>query len=568
MVELLRRLFSKPLLCAELVVISLFINVLALAPSLYVIQLLNRYLAHGIQGTLITLTAGVLLALVFELIFRWLRQRVAAAVSRQPDHTLAMAAFDRMLKVNHHAVPHLSQGDKQEMLRGLHQIQVAYSASNIITFMDLPFSLFIVLVLYLLSPVLALVALAGLCLAVGVGFLGRAMVQGPSRLLGRAGVEQGRLIQVVTQMGDLIKGFNGQTHFTRLWENHIVSAHRVHHRVHNRWAGLLHLTGGITGLLTIAVIGTGALQVVQGSLTLGALIGANILAARALMPAVRFIALGPQLTASSHALKRVGELSRLPSTGEGRTRIKGFTGHIVFRDLAFVHPGATGPLFEGLNLDLGPGEILAVTGFNGSGKTTLAKLIIGLLTPTRGQILVDGVALTQLDMDWWRRQLIYLPQDPQFFTGTLRENLELNLLEMSEKKWNSILEQADVKAYVDTRPRGLETRVRRNGQGLPLGIRRRLALARSLCTNGQVVIFDEPTEGLDVQGQRAVYDLLNEFARRGKTLILFSHDQNILKGAGQGVDLSQKPVPGIGKRQPRARASDPVPAGSKTHDDK
>ena len=550
MEELLRRLGHRPVLFVELVIVSFFINLLALAPSLYVIQLFNRYLAHGIQGTLITLTVGVMIALVFEVSFRWLRQHIAAAVSAGPDHRLAGAAYGQMLRLNPGATGHLSVDARQELLRGVQKIQQAYAPANIITFMDLPFSLLILGVLYVLSPILSLIVALGLCAALGMGLTAQAMIRGPAGRLAHTGVTQGKLIHAAVHLTDLIRGFNGQARFRQHWERQWAGASQLRNRVVNQSAAMLNATTLVTSLMTIAVIGTGAVQVAEGRLTLGALIGANILAARALMPALKFIGLGAQLAESRQALKGLYDLAHLPGEGTGTTRMGELAGQLSLKDLAFVYPGATTPLFESLTLDIPPGQILAVVGYNGSGKTTLARILAGLLDPSRGQVLVDGVALSQLDLAWWRRQLIYLPQEPEFFAGTLGENIGINSPELSARDLHDILEQADIKRFVDTRPKGLDTGITQGGRELSLGIRRRLALARALGTGGQVVIFDEPTEGLDTQGQAAVYELLNTFARQGKTMILFSHDRHILKGAGMVVDLSQKPVPAITRAAP------------------
>jgi len=547
MAELFVRLFFRPILFFELIIISFFINLLALAPTLYVIQLFNRYLSHGVKGTLTTLTAGVLIAILLEVIFRWLRQHIAAAVSARPNRRLCQAAFYAMLGVKNAVITSMSTSTKQEMLRGINKIQDAYSASNIITFLDLPFSFLIILVLYLLSPPLALIALIGLISAIFTGLIGQLFIRRPARFLMTSAINQGSLINAVSQLSDLVRAFNGQQFFARLWKAELFTSHVLKHKVANRGAAMQILTAMLSSLLTIAIISTGAMQVVEGSLTIGALIGANILAARALMPAIRFISLAPQLTESKQALKRLKELSRMPQESQEKATLTKFKGQLELKDLAFIYPGLPAPLFESLSLKLTPGITLAVIGTNGSGKTTLARVLSGLIEPNRGQVLADEVALTQLSHEWWKRQIIYLPQEAMFFSGSIRENILMNNPDLPSKTINRILKKADLKNYIDTSPKGLGTMVQQNGQTLSLGIRRRLAIARSLVADGRLVIFDEPTEGLDIPGQQAVYQLLNEFQQDGKTIIIFSHDHNILKGAHIVMDMSTKPTPKISR---------------------
>lgn len=547
MAELLRRLLFRPALFVELIIISFFVNLLALAPTLYVIQLFNRYLAHGVHGTLVTLTIGALIALILELLFRWLRQHIAASISVKPNKNLGVAAFDAMLGVKNNVIASMSTSSKQEILRGVNKVYDAYSPSNINTFLDLPFSFLIVFVLYLLSPLLSLIALIGLSAAIVLGFWGQSFIQQPAQFLLNSLVHQTGLVNIASQFFDMVRGFNGQKYFSRLWTKELYISHVLKYKVASRAANMQILTSMISSLLTISIIGVGALQVVDGTLSIGALIGANILAVRALMPAIKFISLASLLTESEQALKKLKELSRLPMESGEEATLKKYKGQIELQDLAFVYPGSPVPLFESLSFRLTPGQTLAVVGVNGSGKTTLARILCGLLDPNRGQVLVDGVALTQLSQAWWRRQIVYVPQEADFFSGSIRDNILMNNLKLSSKTISSILQRSDLKAFINTSPKGLETIIQQNGQTLSLGIRRRLAIARGLVSDGQLVIFDEPTEGLDSTGHQAVYNLLNQFVKDGKTIIIFSHDQNILKGANFVLDMTVKPVPKISR---------------------
>ena len=195
--------------------------------------------------------------------------------------------------------------------------------------------------------------------------------------------------------------------------------------------------------------------------------------------------------------------------------------------------------------------VLVVSGANGAGKTTLARLLIGLLEPNRGQILIDGLELKQVLPEWWRRQVIYLPQEPAFLNATIAENLRLAKPDMDDHEMNRVIDAVGLRNYLDESPKGFETQVTGNGRHMSRGIRRRLALARALATDGALAILDEPTEGLDGEGCAAVYALMNDLVKRGRTIIVFSHDPTIVKGAAAILDLNSKPVPRV-STMPRA----------------
>lgn len=196
-------------------------------------------------------------------------------------------------------------------------------------------------------------------------------------------------------------------------------------------------------------------------------------------------------------------------------------------------------------LEIEAGHTYVVTGGNGAGKTTLARMIVGLVEPRRGQILADGVDLQQFVPEWWRKQVVYLPQEPRLLAGTLRDNIALARPDLDDAALNRLIAAAGLRKFIDRSAGGLDAPVLNNGEGMALGIRRRVALARALGSEGRLALFDEPTEGLDAEGSGQVYAAMNDLSRRGATVIAFSHDPNILRGAQRVVNLDVKPTPAI-----------------------
>jgi ATP-binding cassette subfamily C protein LapB len=221
---------------------------------------------------------------------------------------------------------------------------------------------------------------------------------------------------------------------------------------------------------------------------------------------------------------------------------------LEFRDVSYVLPGATTPLFESLSLNIKPGAILVIRGSNGTGKTTLTRLIAGILEPVRGNILADGLDLRQASSDWWRKQIVYLPQEPTLLNTSIRENLTILNAEINPQLFSRIITSAGLTNYLDESPLGLETQITDNGRNLSLGIRRRLALARALTTEGMLVVFDEPTEGMDNDGVSCIFSTMKDLATRGRTIVVVSHDPKIVRGAHVVIDLNAKPMPKVTER--------------------
>ncbi len=567
MKELLARLFARPEIAAELIAASLFANLLALASPLFVIQVLNRYVAHGVDSTLATLTVGVIFAITLEFGFRQARLKIAAAINAPFDEALSVGGFTVLTGAKAAAMDLLPPGLRQEFLTGGDAIQTAYSAPNVAAILDVPFALLFVVALFLLSPVLAIIALVFLLGVFLVAVTAMASMRGPTKELAASSGRRSALAGSAMVAGDTVRAFNSAGFMRRLWQKEGQVFHTLRRRLFGRQGTIQSLTQGAQGLMSVTVIAVGATQVVTGSLDVGAMIGANILAARALGPIVKVAQLSEPFAKARQALDMFREFARLPLEPTQGTGLREYKGRVEFKDVAFTHRGANTPLFESLSMTLAPGSVLLVSGGNGTGKTTLARLLVGLLEPTRGQILVDGVDLAQVAPEWWRKQVVYFPQEPRLLNGTLRENLLAANEALDDRALDSLVSAAGLRAFIDESPQGLDAPVIRNGENLSLGIRRRLALARALVNDGRLAIFDEPTEGLDAEGTRQVYAVLNDLTRRGRTIVVFAHDTRAVGGAHLVLDLNVKPVPRLGRVVPAPAEGDTAVASDEAKDE-
>ncbi len=559
--ELFARLAARPGLTAEMVAASFLANLLALASPLFVIQVLNRYVAQGVDATLATLTAGVVIAILLELAFRQIRMRLAANVNAAYDRSVAGLAFATLTDTKQAAMEQLPPGARQEMTAGAEKMQAAYSAANISTLLDVPFALLFVGVLFLLNPTIAAIVAVFIGLAFVVSILTLASLRGPSRELQNTAARRSGLVGSAVLAGDTIRAFNAGSLIRRQWHDETGLFQGLARKIAQRQGFVQTLGTTVQALMSTAVIAVGAWLVVQGQMDIGAMIGANILAARALGPVVKLAMLNEALAKANQARATFLEFARLPRERVEGSALTEFSGRIELQDLAFAHPGAKTPLFESLSLVLEPGSVLIFAGSNGAGKTTMARLFAGLIEPSRGKILIDGVDLAQVAPEWWRNQISYLPQEPRFLNATIADNLTTSNPDIDPGELNRLVAAAGLKAFIDQSAEGLGTPVVNNGANLSLGIRRRLALARALATDGRLMVVDEPTEGLDTEGAQAVVAAMNDFVKRGHTVLAFSHDPQILEAAPHYVDLNAKPVPNL-VRKPVEVTGDGVQTGT------
>ena len=534
---------GQKLLISEILLSSLLVNIFGLASSLYVMQVLNRYVNSGVDATLATLTVGAVIAGLLEFFLRRVRYRICVALRSPKDRHLGNSLFESCLSAKHTVLDQLKPGEGRKAFSGLEMLYRAFSPANILTAVDLPFALVYLGAVYLINLWLGIIVTGILIASFALGVFGGWQNSKKSRAMNDANAQVSLLSRAVLDQKETVRAFNGQQLLLDKWRRLSSTAYDVRTQFGQAQNMTQSLTQFSSFVLVIMVIGFGAALAVDGLMPMGTIIGVNILAGRALAIVNRFSTLFLTLMQSRESKEDVEKVVRLPAERHKGTRLSEFKGRLEFRDVAFSYPEASAPIFETLSFTLEPGASLVVVGSNGSGKTTLAKLIVWLLEPSRGDIFVDGVVLTQLQSDWWRRQLIYLPQEPTFLDGTLRENLLTLCPEISEEELLESLHRAGLKQFLDQLPDGLESKIVQDGRRLSLGIRRRLALARAMTTRGRLVLFDEPLIGLDKVGSQAIINVMNELLANKHTMIICSHDTAIAENAEQILDLNSKPTP-------------------------
>ena len=556
MKEFWSRLKSNPAVAFELITATLFISILALASPIFVMQVLNRYVSQGVDATLITLTSGVLIAIVLELIFRQARMHIAQVISTNKDESHALNGYKTLVQSKLSALEKVPLDTRREILGGQQAIEQAYSAANITVVLDVPFALLFVFVLYLLVPPIAIVVLAFIVLVFFGGIVGASSMSSVTNEVTEASSANSALLGTAIREAETVRAFNAGSNLSSTWGGQVTQLQWLRRKLALRQGLVQSLTQSANALMSVAVIVTAGILVVSGSLDVGAMIGANILGARALQPISRFSQLGATFAKARQALDLIDEFSKLPLEKERGSALSNYSGGIEFRDISFNYDKDNNPLYEKLDIKLEPGSILIVTGSNGAGKTTLARMIVGLLEPTRGNLLVDGLDIQQAAAEWWRKQVTYLPQEPALVGGTIGENILVNNPEAGSERLNKIIDAVGLRRFVDESESGVETPILDNGWRLSEGIRRRIALARALITNGKLVVFDEPTESFDAAGVKVVHNVLSSLAKAGSTIIIMSHDPKIVQGDHIVLDLDNKPIPKISTVQAKPPVRD------------
>ena len=545
MLEILKRLTSRPILFFEMLLASLFGNLLALVSPIFVILVLNRYIAHGVDTTLATLTIGTVIAIILEYIFRRVRYKFAEELNSHIDKQQDITAYDAVRNSKLFPFSQIPSESIRDIIGSTDSIRYVYSPSNICLLLDVPFAVIFLLTLYFLNPILCYITLIFVIVVAISVLFGIISLRIPTQKLRQTSGLRDQIIEASISSPDTIRTFDRSNYFDSRWSVATNSIHTLSRYIWDRQNRIQSAIRSASAFLTVIIISIGAVLVVDGKLDVGAMIGANILAARALMPIVSFSQQVDSWVRASQSKRSLSDFLKIPRERSSGTAIRNYSGEIDVRNVTFTYPNLASTLMEEISFSIKTGEVLCISGQNGSGKTTIAKLLAGLLEPGQGKILAAGIDLQQIAPDWWRKQIIYLPQEPYFINGSLRENFNAYNPDLTSQEIRKLLVEVGLEFLADESPGGLDQAVGKGGANFSLGVRRRLALARALSHDGPLAILDEPTEGIDAIGASYVYRIMNELVSSGKTIIACSHDREIIRGAHLFLDLDEQPYPTI-----------------------
>ena len=543
----LNRIFLDRILFFKILVASLLVNLLALATPIYVIQVLQRYIAYGVISTLITLFFGIIFIVIFEFFFKNIRHRMARQYELG-NIVFTNQILNKLVSIKTQ-IYEVSKNFRNDIINHhITNIQNTFSATNIISIVDVPFTLIFLLALFLIHYQLGIITLFFL----GLPFIVNRLLNERVHKLSQQSVIDNnnsfRLFENVLSRNSTIKYFNILKFITNSWNLIANRTANTRENLETEKNLVSSFSGLIASLLTISIIGWGATLAVDGQISVGALIGANILAARALMPINRLVQLQDQLSRMEDSYSELNRFSSFASEKSEGREIQNLEGKIVLEDVFFQYPEQKNPIFESLNLIIKPGEIAVIVGNNGSGKSTLIKALSGILDFTRGRFSLDEIEVEQLAEKWYRRNLIYSPQEPRFVDGTIKDNL-IGDKKIEQEQFVKILTDTNLINFINSDKNGINKILDSSDEQLPLGIRKRLALARGMINNGKLVYLDEPTEGLDNEGKKSVYKIVKDFKNEKKSLIIATNDQKIIDISDILVDLNSKPKPLVVKQK-------------------
>ena len=515
----------------QVIIAATLTNFLGLSSSIFIMVVYDRVVPNEAIESLIALTIGVLIAMSFEFIIKTLRAQFVDRASKKADQRMSRLIFDKILNMR------LDTGSKKSgalasVVREFDTLREFFTSATLIAVVDLPFVFFFIYIISLIAGPLALVPLVAVPLVILSGlivqpFLAKLAAGSMQTNMSKQSV----LVETLNGLETVQATGCGQLMRQRFTEaSNAQSDFSLKSKMYSQFA--INSAASIQQLAQVATIFFGVFLIQDGTITMGAMIAAVILGGRTLSPLSQLASAMSRANSARQAHRSLSELMRddpssIRSNGVKLSR-PDLQGTIELKNVSYSFHGSKIPIIKDLSLKIPAGQKVAILGKMGSGKTTFARLLSGLIEPTEGAIMIDGVDIRQIDSSDMRRNVGVMLQKTWLFSGTVKENLQIGYYEYGDDHLLNISKISGVDDFVSRSQSGYDLMLGEGGQGLSGGQLQSINLARAMLHDPNVLILDEPTSSMDTGTEKAVISRLKDWANK-RTMIMVTHRNSILE---------------------------------------
>ena len=506
----------------EIGILTFFINIFALALPLFSMSVYDRVVPNNATETLFVLAVGVVIILLFDIFFKSVRNYIIEKVGKELGVYLEEELLKRVLSIQSQYDVMLV-GTKANLFRELALIKDFFATKSVVQVVDFPFFFLAVTVIFIISPMIALVPLLVAILVIVFNFA----MQVPISNLSKKNIENIQakhsfLVETI-QGSEMIKLSNARSTKLFNWRNIIALTDSVTHKIQSLNVFSMNLSQTIIQFVTLLVIFVGVFEIANKNLSVGGLIAVTILASRAMVPVIQVSMTVIKLKEIKESLNNINDFWHLPLENDKNIEIGlgEIKGNIEFKNVDFYYKNSKYPSLDNCNIKIKEGEKVGIIGQTGAGKSTFLRILTGLDAPTKGSVYLDDHEISTIHPIEIRQNIGVMPQEPFLFSGTLKENIEL-ATPVSKKKLMELIKITGLEDLVKKSGQGDGLQVGERGSNLSVGQRHLVALARALINNPPILILDEPTTGLDVGLEKTLISHMKQVLEN-KTLIVITH---------------------------------------------
>ncbi|HPG23487.1 MAG TPA: type I secretion system permease/ATPase [Amaricoccus sp.] len=501
-------------------IFSVFVNLLMLTGSIYMLQIYDRVLPSRSEETLLALT--LLIAALFALmgVLDYARGRISARIGAIAQTRLDGRVFRATLR---RSVLSSERSRPATGLKDLESVQRLMASPVLFAVFDMPFAPIFIALIYSFHPWLGHLSLIGGAILVVITLMNQWLTRKPEAEANAAMMDGDGFAETIRQQGDMIQALGMRRAVQERWQTLRNRALAAQLTSTDRVSQFSTLSKTFRFFLQSAVLGLGAYLVLQGEMSAGMMIAASILLGRALAPVEQAIGGWPLVQRARRGwaqLKILLEQTPDLVTPTALPRPRAF---VDVKEITVFPPEQQKATLRMLSFHVSPGQALGVIGPSASGKSTLARVLTGIWRPASGSVRLDGATLDQYEPDILGSYIGYLPQDVVLFDGTVAENIGRLLPNPDPVEVVTAAKKAGAHEMILNLPQGYDTSVSAGGARLSGGQKQRIGLARAFYGNPQVLVLDEPNSNLDAAGQDALNEAIRLAKADGKLVIIMAH---------------------------------------------
>ena len=525
-------------------IFSMVANLLMLVPTIYMLQIYDRVMVSQSAGTLLVVSFIALFFFGLLTFTEWSRTRLLVRSGVRLDEMLSK----RLFHASYEAYLNPAIDNPSRSFTDLTELRQFLTGNGILAFFDSPWVPIYILVLFLLHPWLGVMALVFGLVQCMLAWWGRAATQSTQAQTSKAQQEASNYLLSKFRNAEVVESMGMVGNLYRRWAarnanamGQSMNAQAVSGRV-LAWSKFVRYTQQSLAL------GGGALLVIQGELSPGAMIAANVLMTRALAPIDLMVSTWSGFLSARQAFGRLRDL--LISHPLRHVKPMGLApqGNMALLEVVASAPGRETPILRGVSAQFPKGSVTVVLGASGSGKSTLARVLLGIWPHSAGEVLLDGQPVSR----WGRMELGphvgYLPQEIELFDGSIAENIS-RAGQVNSEAVIAAATAAGLHSMILRFPKGYDTPMGEAGGLLSGGQRQRIGLARALYGLPALVVLDEPNANLDEEGESALVSAVQGLQAQGKTVVLISHRPGIVSVADRLLILHDGSVQASGPRE-------------------
>lgn len=509
------------------IVVGLFsfaINLIMLAPSIYMLQVYDRVVGSRSMSTLYLLTALLVIFLGVMGVLDWARADIMRRIGNRLDVFLAPRLFDLGYR---QALNSAGEQNGAQPLRDLRGIRQFMTSPGIFAFFDVPWVPVYLIVMFAFHPWVGLIGLLSMIVLVLITLLNERLTQQLQNQSEAAYAEAGNTIAKTFRNGEVITSMGMLGRLRQRWQEKNSQALIMQSEATRISSMLSNLSKGLRTLIQSLILGLGAYLAIHQEITAGMMIAGSILLGRALAPIDQLLGIWRLFVTSREQYARLNRALEADVIVETQMKLPAPTGEISIEGVEAAPPGARQTVLRGINYRCRAGVITGIIGPSAAGKSSLARVLLGIWPCQAGSIRLDGADIYTWNKEELGPYIGYLPQDIELFEGSVSENIA-RFGQVDPDKVVAAAKLAGIHEMILNLPSGYESRLGGTGINLSGGQRQRVGLARALYDDPKLIVLDEPNSNLDTVGEMALLKAIEILKARKVTIFIVTHKTNIL----------------------------------------